>query len=579
MNIDDLNINQFESDDFDDNHGGINHGGINHAGINQHNEHSKHDESDIELSYIDYLTSQYIDGELSNYEDYELRELITKDKDLKSSFDTSIDVYLTMKNDNIVEYDKKFFDETEDLLVAQLFGKEQEKVLQDISLEAFASPSIATPTLITPIIDKVTSDLNFDTNLVADNNANNNANNNTKIFNLSAFNQALSNGLKEINYRKISAVAAMLLVFLMSEISEFKNNNSIISFANLNYEVKFKDENINDLMIGEDVRSNNRAFGANIVNSIINPNNNNFASGNHSESNNESVSENNEIIKSNEIISSNEIGSNNTEVTDTKAQIETNTPNVNSNVVTSNATSNATSNLDQFDTQFDNQFDNQVPKQVEVPNTFMVTSPIAVDNRLNQLSLTENNPFDQRQKLQVKINSSMSSEFNNSFFTEKHRATIMHYSQSMAFEIDKTADIGFEIGYSDLNFDDKALITITKEIPNTTPGSNLKQYTTISVPVEMRKNYSLYWAMGFFEKQLIDYNDLDLMGKVGFGISNEGPQTYLRLNARYELFKEFYLTWGIDTRYMSVNLPLYENLGNVRSTTSFALNYGLQYKF
>lgn len=545
MNIDDLNINQFESDEFDDNHESIN---SNIHGSNKlRNEDTNHDESEIELSYIDYLTSQYIDGELSNYEDYELRDLITKDKDLKSSFDTSIDIYLTMKNDNIVDYDKKFFDETEDLLVSKLFGKEQEKVLQDISLEAFASPIIEDT-----IIDNTTD--------------------NTKIFNLTAFNQAISNGLKGLNYRKISAVAAMLLVFLMSEISEYKNNNSIISFANLNYEVKFKEENISDLMVGNNI--------SNV--SINNFGSNNFAADNTDGKLVTNKLDNNKLDNNNELANTTNIEKNNIETinqTIVESIIQTNNivladKDVQNEIITSNNVNTNTINTNTINTNI-----NQVPKQVEVPNTFMVTTPIAVDNRLNQLSLTENNLLDQRQKLHVKINSSMSSEFSNSFFADKHRATIMHYSQSMAFEIDKTADIGFEIGYSDLNFDDKALITITKEIPNNTPGSNLKQYTTITVPVEMRKNYSLYWAMGFLEKQLIDYNDLDLMGKVGFGISNEGPQTYLRLNARYELFKEFYLTWGIDTRYMSVNLPLYENLGNVRSTTSFALNYGLQYKF
>ncbi|MFY8162410.1 MAG: hypothetical protein ACOVNU_13840, partial [Candidatus Kapaibacteriota bacterium] len=205
-----------------------------------------------------------------------------------------------------------------------------------------------------------------------------------------------------------------------------------------------------------------------------------------------------------------------------------------------------------------------------------------LDNNSSNVKLNYYEPSylaTEKPKLNAKITSSMSNEFNNSFFAEKHNAEVTHYAQSIAFGIDENTDFGFELGYSDLNFDDKTNLKITKEIPNPTPGSNLKTYTTIIVPVELRKNYSLYWAMGFMESKVVNIAGIDLLGRVGLGLSNDGLQSYLRLNSRYELITNLYINLGVDSRYMSVNLPLYVNTENIRNTSSFSINYGIQYKF
>ena len=85
---------------------------------------------DFELSYVDYLTSQYIDAELSFSEDAELRELIAKDEKSKTAFDSSVDIFLAIKKENTTLelnndlFSKSNLDKTEDLLMSKLFGND-----------------------------------------------------------------------------------------------------------------------------------------------------------------------------------------------------------------------------------------------------------------------------------------------------------------------------------------------------------------------------------------------------------------------------------------------------------------------
>jgi hypothetical protein len=542
---------------------------------------------DFELSYVDYLTSQYIDAELSFSEDAELRELIAKDEKSKTAFDSSVDIFLAIKKENATLelnndlFSKSNLDKTEDLLMSKLFGNDvifAETNDKNDSLKENKKENEYKPLVFENIsiyakdVESVNAELDIDTKP-----------NTPKILQLNNENVSnvivnnVKNYFSQINIRKFAAVAACLMIFSIYNISEFKNDLGITSFASIDMEMKYNDNDNEDVNenVKETIKLANRQSKANKSIASNKINFNKINSTNNSKSDIYLVSANGPINK-------NELNVSNSEST----QIENN--NLQSSLIAANADVINNTNEIIADNKINNPIiENSLENQIiENPiNNINNSKPNLIsvlDNNSSNVKLNYYEPSylaTEKPKLNAKITSSMSNEFNNSFFAEKHNAEVTHYAQSIAFGIDENTDFGFELGYSDLNFDDKTNLKITKEIPNPTPGSNLKTYTTIIVPVELRKNYSLYWAMGFMESKVVNIAGIDLLGRVGLGLSNDGLQSYLRLNSRYELITNLYINLGVDSRYMSVNLPLYVNTENIRNTSSFSINYGIQYKF
>ena len=557
---------------------------------------------DFELSYVDYLTSQYIDAELSFSEDAELRELIAKDEKSKTAFDSSVDIFLAIKKENATLelnndlFSKSNLDKTEDLLMSKLFGNDvifAETNDKNDSLKENKKENEYKPLVFENIsiyakdVESVNAELDIDTKP-----------NTPKILQLNNENVSnvivnnVKNYFSQINIRKFAAVAACLMIFSIYNISEFKNELGITSFASIDMEMKYNDNDNEDVNenVKETIKLANRQSKANKSIASNKINFNKINSTNNSKSDIYLVSANGPINK-------NELNVSNSEST----QIENN--NLQSSLIAANADVINNTNEIIADNKInnpiiENSLENQIIENQIIENQIIenqiIENPINNINnsKPNLISVLDNNSSNvklnyyepsylatEKPKLNAKITSSMSNEFNNSFFAEKHNAEVTHYAQSIAFGIDENTDFGFELGYSDLNFDDKTNLKITKEIPNPTPGSNLKTYTTIIVPVELRKNYSLYWAMGFMESKVVNIAGIDLLGRVGLGLSNDGLQSYLRLNSRYELITNLYINLGVDSRYMSVNLPLYVNTENIRNTSSFSINYGIQYKF
>ena len=552
---------------------------------------------DFELSYVDYLTSQYIDAELSFSEDAELRELIAKDEKSKTAFDSSVDIFLAIKKENATLelnndlFSKSNLDKTEDLLMSKLFGNDvifAETNDKNDSLKENKKENEYKPLVFENIsiyakdVESVNAELDIDTKP-----------NTPKILQLNNENVSnvivnnVKNYFSQINIRKFAAVAACLMIFSIYNISEFKNELGITSFASIDMEMKYNDNDNEDVNenVKETIKLANRQSKANKSIASNKINFNKINSTNNSKSDIYLVSANGPINK-------NELNVSNSEST----QIENN--NLQNSLIAANADVINNTNEIIADNQInkpiiENSLENQIIENQLIENQIIENPINNINNsKPNLISVLDNNSSNvklnyyepsylatEKPKLNAKITSSMSNEFNNSFFAEKHNAEVTHYAQSIAFGIDENTDFGFELGYSDLNFDDKTNLKITKEIPNPTPGSNLKTYTTIIVPVELRKNYSLYWAMGFMESKVVNIAGIDLLGRVGLGLSNDGLQSYLRLNSRYELITNLYINLGVDSRYMSVNLPLYVNTENIRNTSSFSINYGIQYKF
>ncbi len=524
--------------------------------------------------YLDYLSSKYIDADLSFEEDKILRNITNQNPNLKDNFFNNIDIYQSIKEESKnIEIPHEFLNDTENLLVDKLFNKNTVLNSNIINLQ-----------------NEYANFNNYDYHLdqleLLENEENQfvNQNSKTKFMNL----DKISN--KNTVFNKLSLVAACFLLFFVYNINEFKSTNKINSFADLNFEIKLDKEDNNSYNSLNNSNSNN-SDNFNNSNKIQN-------SGNTLSSNttNENLTKNNlgnnlgENIETNidnkldnklkeSILEDNIIISNINDIRDID----------NKNIVNKNIDNNLNSTTQSEQTAIINNNNNinnsnnsNNSNNAVIPNTIILNPMNSQVVNLKNKNNSVNNSFVYEKNhinTTFKLNSSISNDLNNSRFTDQNNAIINHYAQSVAIQIDENNDIGFEFGFSDFNFDDKANLIITTEIPNNTPGSNLKEYKTVIVPVELRKNYTMYWGLGFIEKNLFKYNDLSLNSKFAFGFSNDGPQSYFRMSAKYELIKNLNLNIGLDARYMNVNLPFYVNANNLSATTALSLNYGIQYQF
>lgn len=495
--------------------------------------------------YLDFLSSKYIDAELSLEEDNMLRNLINENPNLKENFFNNIDIYQSIKEESKnIEIPYEFLDETENLLVDRLFNKDvvltNENLNENSDYTKYSNYEFQLDQL-----ELLENDGNYFKN----------QNSKTNFINLT------KNKSNKV-FNRLTLVAACFLLFFVYNINEFRSKNQINSFVDLNFEINLDNE------LKDDLNNDQVNYENNITsNKFKSPSN---------------LIENNNLLAN--PLESNNIVTKIDKVKNTEFEnIESNViANKNIDILPINNTNQSTQ-LEESPSTFSSSSNNSNNINSPIIQNTVVLNPInsQVIN-LNSKNNVINNSFvfdKENISSTFKLNSSISNDLGNSKFNEKNNAITSHYAQSIAIQIDENNDIGFEFGFSDFNFDDKANLTITTEIPNNTPGSNLKEYRTIIVPVELRKNYTMYWGLGFIEKNIFKYNDFTFNTKFALGFSNDGPQSYLRMSAKYELIKNLNVNIGLDGRYMNVNLPFYINSNNSKTTTALSLNYGIQYQF
>lgn len=539
MSIDDLNINQFESefgpkkDSSKKDEEKLGTRGENHTNEENNLKLNDFKSSKYNVEYIDYLVCQYVDGELSLSEDDELRNLISKNEEAKRIFQSSIDIHLNIKQDNIIDYDKHYFDRTEEYLVSTLFAEGTDNSPNIISLPAEKQSWIVNnfPYLKTTI-------------------------------------------------NRIGLVAASLFIFFLSYISEIQVEKLTTPSLSNNLNNK---ENISSSDFFTSIESKKKSVDSKNVSALSIPigvHKKSHSQMNELEHRFQMVSKNKAVVKQNLAMTKSfstetkEKG-NKASVISQKTVVEQ-VENSYSSVVEKTKKTATDLNLN---VNVNDKIYNSLNSAPEIPNISDISD-------VPDMKLSNGGNFSLQSQMlsdivkpHLNISSSMSSEITNSIFTPKNNANVTHYTQSIAFRLESGAEIGFELGYSDYNFDDKGIIIVNKETKSNTPGSNLKEITTLVIPVELRKNYSLYWAMGVLQKDIIEYKNFSLNGKVGFGFSNDGAISYLQLQTRYFILDNLAIFAGFNTRYASVQLPFYSTSSTTQSSTSLAFNYGVQFKF
>lgn len=181
-----------------------------------------------------------------------------------------------------------------------------------------------------------------------------------------------------------------------------------------------------------------------------------------------------------------------------------------------------------------------------------------------------------KSRISIELGSFMSSEFENTGFTNNLNSQIVNLSQSFSYSIDDKSKIGLEFGYAQFDYNN----TVTLDIPveNFNVESSVEvpggENLVINTPVNVRRELNSYWGSLFYDRELYEINNLSITGRIGAGSSMEGLLGYSRLLVSYRLFNFLKISAGTEARLQGLNI---DGLTNSPYTGTYSLIYGIEF--
>ena len=186
---------------------------------------------------------------------------------------------------------------------------------------------------------------------------------------------------------------------------------------------------------------------------------------------------------------------------------------------------------------------------------------------------------------EVVFSSFLGTDFVRTGLGDGEKMEITNFSQSIAYTINNDEKMGIEIGYSEYAYLEKVVLTspyqpvsrIETQVIETSElvfpiGADLFEY---SMTIENQRQ--MVWGSAFYERSLIKSDDLSLEGRVGLGMSHDGPLGYGRLFGKYAVLKGISVTVGTEGRLFQANIPG-ESMGRRLKSTATVI-YGFQINF
>lgn len=159
------------------------------------------------------------------------------------------------------------------------------------------------------------------------------------------------------------------------------------------------------------------------------------------------------------------------------------------------------------------------------------------------------------------------------------------FTQSFSAEVSSGSSLGLETGYIEF----KAKTKKITEISSKTKTGGLNGFTILEQnnnssenPVLIRvegieaTNHRMFWVGLFFEKNFLNYDDINISSRISLGASDNGVISSLKLLAKYNLTKGIILTLGTDAKIFEGSFN--ENKIN-RINSAFSLVYGVKFTF
>lgn len=188
----------------------------------------------------------------------------------------------------------------------------------------------------------------------------------------------------------------------------------------------------------------------------------------------------------------------------------------------------------------------------------------------------------------VQMTSFFGTDLVNGGFKPNTKTLITQLSQSISYSINEKQRFGIELGYSQYSFDDIRIGRIPTKIEKSEystggdkilvpiPSGNGSDY--IEFPYKVVVSKQIFWGAAFFEQSLFDLDRFNLTGRIGAGFTSDGPLGMTRIFGKYQLLDWLSVTAGADCRLFVSKLPLLNN-NEAGLRSSLSLIYGFQIKF
>jgi hypothetical protein len=150
--------------------------------------------------------------------------------------------------------------------------------------------------------------------------------------------------------------------------------------------------------------------------------------------------------------------------------------------------------------------------------------------------------------------------------------TITSYSQSISYNINKKSHIGVELGLTE--FSAKVLRDVVLVSGNSGNPDDISGKDLIRLKLPFNQKMQMLWTTIFYERSLFQMENTEISARLGLGLTNSDPVYMVKIFGKQRIYRDLYLTLGVDTRYYRTSIIGTIN-GNYLST--FNIIYGLQY--
>jgi hypothetical protein len=471
---------------------------------------------------IELLINKYIDGELTQSEDEQLRKQLASDPEFKSKFDASVETqYLLAKDADSVIVPEKLVKNTEEVVLAKIMGKSAELEEDRRKVIPFylrwAGYSAAAGLAIFALIFNLGSQDDNQTDF-SDNTAR--------------------------NYITVDDYQAYDTPLLIEKDLDIPFQQSVSVFSNQAIEVK--STNSNDIELNGQSNSGGNTIGSRVATGI----------------------------------SSDALANDNVEKTETVSSTISDDPEIEKTFTIVENPLNYENSSILGDKNNEESLEEEVLSGTVYPeyeNTNGLSSQFR--SGVNQLAdkktvydqntTTEQAYINAVQKRNWVVNTNLTNDI-GAFSTNENDEFISNYSISAGYRVSNNSLLGMEIGNSNL-----LINTVETRIINTDPNDPTSNQ--ITVPVNVPHNLNQLWGSVFYEYNFNIIEKLDFSPRIGLGMGQAGAVGFGRVMLRYDLFNGIGLRAGAEYRGMGFHREGFTSPIPFYGSTSFI--YGIDYSF
>lgn len=169
--------------------------------------------------------------------------------------------------------------------------------------------------------------------------------------------------------------------------------------------------------------------------------------------------------------------------------------------------------------------------------------------------------------------------YTNGINPTKNTKSINHFSQSIGYLVAEKSRIGIEVGYSEYQVEEMVAMRINTPssglLSNTEGfdpiGGNIPNGVIVRVPVN-RQN-QMFWGAAFWDYSIVKSNQFDLTSRIGAGATSDGGLGYGRLFGKIGFYDKLFLTAGAEAKMFTSDINGYGLKSNL------SIIYGVQIKF